>query len=58
MNRHDYFARFREPSTWAAIAALLSFFGPAYTGPDFTDSVVTLGVAMTGALGVLLGEKR
>ena len=45
-------ARLREPSSWAAIAALIVAFVPAGTE---TATVVT-GIA--GALGVLLSEQH
>ena len=49
-------ARLREPSTWAAIAALLvAFHGPLAQG--VTENITTIGTAIAGLLGILLGEQ-
>ena len=49
-------ARMREPSTWAAIAALLvAFHAPLAQG--VTENITTIGTAIAGLLGVLLGEQ-
>lgn len=45
--------RLREPSTWAALAAIVSALGPLW----FTQPQVAAAVAGIGALGVLLREK-
>lgn len=48
--------RLREPSTWAAIAALLvAFHGPLAQG--VSEHITTTGTAIAGLLGVLLGER-
>lgn len=58
MNRFEYLARLREPSTWAALAVLGSFFGPQWADPGVQQGVVTGGIAFAGLLGILMGEKR
>ena len=58
MNRYDYLAKFREPSTWAAFAVLASFFGPQFADPGTQQGFVTAGVAVSGVLGILLGERK
>jgi len=57
MNRFDYIARLKEPSTWAAFAVLGAFFGPQFSDPGLQQSIVAGGVALGGVLGMLLGEK-
>lgn len=57
MNRWDYLARLREPSTWAGFAVLLSFFGPHFADAGTQQAVVAGGVAVSGVLSALMGEK-
>ncbi len=58
MNRWEYLARLKEPSTWAAFAVLGAFFGPQYADPGFQQGVVTAGVGIAGLLGAILGEQK
>jgi hypothetical protein len=46
--------RFREPSTWAGISALLVVFG---IPPGTVDVLVQLGIAIAGAGAVFLPER-
>ena len=57
MNRCDYIAKLKEPSTWAAFAVLGAFFGPQYADPGFQQTMVQTGVGVSAMLGVLLGER-
>lgn len=57
MNRFDYAARLREPSTWAAFAVLASFWGGQFADPGLQNTIVTVGVSLGGILGMLIGEK-
>lgn len=52
MNRWDYLNMFKQPSTWAGIAVLLSFFG-IHVAPE---AVVNAGVGVAGTLAVLVNE--
>jgi len=49
--------RLREPSTWAALAALLAIFGvPVPPGvPEALGTIVAAGV---GLVGVVMPEKK
>lgn len=58
MNKYDYMARLREPSTWAALAILGAFFGPQYADPGFQSQIVAGGVAFSGVLAGLIPEKK
>lgn len=58
MNKYQYLERLREPSTWGAFAALAGFFGAQYADPGFQTSVVTIGVTLSGLLGMLIREKK
>lgn len=51
------FARLREPSTWAGIAALVGVFG-VKIAPDQMQAVVALGTAVAGAAAVFMPEKK
>lgn len=57
VNRFDYVAKAKEPSTWAALAVLAAFFGPQYADGGFQQTLIQGGVALGGLLGILLGEK-
>ena len=56
MNRYEYLARLREPSTWAGIAALLSVFGLDLAPAD-GQAIVQGGVGLAGLLAVIMSEK-
>lgn len=58
MNRFEYAARLREPSTWAALAVLASFFGPQYADPGLQQGIVTAGVSLSALLAAFIGEKK
>lgn len=58
MNRWDYLARLREPSTWAAFAVLASFWGEQFADPGMQQGIVTLGVSLGGILGMVMGERK
>lgn len=58
MNRFDYAARLKEPSTWAAFAVLAAFFGPQYADPGIQQGIVTVGVSLSAMLAAFIGEKR
>jgi hypothetical protein len=58
MNRLDYLARLKEPSTWAAFAVLGAFFGPQYADPGTQHAVVTAGVSLSAILAAVMGENR
>lgn len=47
--------RFKEPSTWAAIAGLLAAFG---LKPELTHAVEGVGVLVAGTVAVLLPETK
>ena len=49
-------ARFREPSTYAGIAALLASLGVSVPAP-WVQAVSALGVAMAGVVALFLPEK-
>lgn len=48
--------RMKQPSTWAAIAALLPALGLPLT-PAGTEVFIYLGTGISGALGIILMEK-
>ncbi|SMC29371.1 hypothetical protein SAMN02745857_03791 [Andreprevotia lacus DSM 23236] len=48
-----FLARFREPSTWAAIAALGAV---VHANPDTLTHISTAGPAVAALLGVFLPE--
>jgi hypothetical protein len=50
-----FLKRFKEPSTWAGLAALAVMLGG---DPAKADAVQQIGVALAGALAVFLPESR
>ena len=50
-------ARLSEPSTWAAIAAVLVGVG-IHLDPGSWQTISQVGVALAGAAGVLLAERK
>jgi hypothetical protein len=59
MTQHAYqylLDRLREPSTWRGIVALLTAFGVALS-PEQTAAIVSLGLAVVGAIGALAPDK-
>lgn len=57
MNRFYYAARVKEPSTWAALAVLASFFGPQFADPGVQSGIVTVGVTVSAILAAFLRER-
>lgn len=57
MNRYDYLARLREPSTWAGLGILLSLFG-INMAPEDAQLFVNGGVGLAGLLAVFMREKN
>ena len=58
MNKFDYAARMKEPSTWAAFAILASFFGPQFAEPGIQQGIVTAGVSISAIIAAVIGEKK
>ena len=56
MNKYDYLARFREPSTWAGLAILAGLFGVQIAPADM-QAVIQIGTGIAGGLAVLMPEK-
>lgn len=50
------FSRAKEPSTWRGITLLLTAFGVPIA-PDMAESIVSVGLAVTGLIGVLSEDK-
>lgn len=57
MNRWDYLAKLREPSTWAGFGILGSLFG-LNLAPADAQIFVQAGVGFAGLLAVFMGEGR
>lgn len=57
MNRWEYLAAFREPSTWAGIAVLAGIFGVPMV-PEQVQAAAQAGTAVAGALAVFLPERE
>lgn len=57
MNRHDYLARFREPSTWAGLAILAGLFGVPMS-PESMTGIVQAGTAVAGAIAIFMPERK
>lgn len=49
--------RLKEPSSWAAIAAIIAGFGLQLDG-ELMAHISTVGVAVAGLAGFLLSEKK
>lgn len=49
--------RLREPSTYAGIAALIGSLTFIPNAAEWGDVITSAGVAIAGALAILLGEK-
>jgi hypothetical protein len=52
------FARLREPSTYAAIAAALGSMSFIPHAPEWADVVMKLGAAVAAILGVVMPESK
>ncbi len=48
-------ARLKEASTWRGIALLLTAFG-VQVAPDVQEAVISVGIAVAGAVGVLFPD--
>ena len=48
-------ARLKEASTWRGIALLLTAFG-VQIAPDVQEAIISAGVAVAGAIGVLFPD--
>ena len=48
-------ARLKEASTWRGIALLLTAFG-VQVAPEVQEAVITVGIAVAGAVGVLFPD--
>lgn len=57
MNRWDYLARLREPSTWAGFGIIGGLFG-LNLAPADAQLFVQTGVGFAGLLAVFMGEKK
>lgn len=49
--------RLQEPSTWRGIVLLATAAGAAYS-PEDVESIVALGLAIAGAVGVMTRDKK
>ena len=48
-------SRLKEASTWRGIALLLTAFG-VQVAPEVQEAVITAGIAVAGAVGVLFPD--
>ena len=48
-------ARLKEASTWRGIALLLTAFG-VQVAPEVQDAIISVGIAVAGAVGVLFPD--
>ena len=48
-------ARLKEASTWRGIALLLTAFG-IQVAPEVQDAIISVGIAVAGAVGVLFPD--
>ena len=56
MKARDFFARFREPSTYAGLATLAGIFGvPATSG--LVQTILQIGTAVAAVGAVAISEK-
>lgn len=56
MNRFEYVAKLREPSTWAGVGVLLGLFGVNFA-PAEAQAFVQGGTGLAGMLAIFIGEK-
>ncbi len=54
---YSILARFKEPSSWSALAALLAIFG-VNVAPETWQAIVALGGGIAALAGVLLPERK
>jgi hypothetical protein len=53
----DYIlARIKEPSSWRGIFLLLTAIGIP-VAPELADAIITVGLAIVGAIGVVAPDK-
>lgn len=53
----EWIARFRQPSTYAGVAALLGVFGVPIA-PDIMQPVMQAGTGLAALAAIILREKR
>lgn len=53
-----FFARLREPSTYAGIAALVASLSFIPNAAEWSQVVISAGAAIAGALAIVLGENK
>jgi uncharacterized membrane protein len=51
------FARMKEPSTWRGIVGIITAFGIALK-PEQIESIVTVGLMLSGLIGVTTTDKQ
>lgn len=57
MNKYDYLARLKEPSTYAGFAALAAVFGVGIA-PVEMQSISLIGSAIAGVIAMFLPERK
>jgi len=50
-------ARFKEPSTYAGLAAILTAFGVGLA-PEYWEAISSVGVGLAGLAAILLRERE
>lgn len=56
MNKYDYLARLKEPSTYAGLAGFLGIFGVTFA-PVEVQTYAMLGGMLAGVLGMVIPEQ-
>lgn len=57
MNKHDYLARLKEPSTYAGLAAFVGIFG-VQLAPAELQGASIIGALVASALAVFMPERK
>lgn len=57
LNRKDWLARLKEPSTYAALAGMAGIFGVSFSAPE-VQGVAMIGGVLSGMLGIFLPERK
>lgn len=52
------FDRFSEKSTWATLITILGVVVGLELSPEQQDKIITAGLAVLGAIGVLVNENK
>lgn len=55
--KHAIVDRLSEGSTWRGLIMLITSFG-VHLSPDTAESIVSLGMAAAGMIGVIIKEKN